>query len=120
MTLKYVCAAAALAGSMLWNGNVALAARGMGGASGSAMTTFTPPSSPTSGAIPRSPTSGALPPSPTSGALQSLPRSSLSILGQSLGASTAIPQMQVPLSTAQPALRTPYQPPCGAYPLPQC
>lgn len=123
MTLKYLCAAAVLAGCLLPNGDAALAARGMTAPrAGTMMVTPSPvpaavSSSATSGALPSLPSSGAIPPSPTSAALPSLPRSTLSILGQSL---TPIPQPQMPLAVTQPALRTPYQPPCGTYPLPQC
>ncbi len=106
MTLKYLCAAVALAGVLLSGSDAALAARGMGGGLSA--------SSPTSGAIPPSGTSAAIRPSP-----------SLPIVGQrlpSFGASTLLvaPQLQPPVPTSRPPMGAPYQPPCGTYPLPQC
>ena len=115
MTFKYACAAAALAGSLLMGSNVALAQRGIAGvprAAGMAQS-----SSPTSGGLPTLPSSGAIPPAPTSGALPGL-QPSFPTIGQSSGTSTMlVPQSSVGTRTRQ---GTPYQPPCGTYPLPQC
>jgi hypothetical protein len=115
MTFKYACAAAALTGSLLTGSNVALAQRGIAGvprAAGMAQS-----SSPTSGGLPTLPSSGAIPPAPTSGALPGL-QPSFPTIGQSSGTST----MLVPQSSVGTRARqgTPYQPPCGIYPLPQC
>ena len=109
MTFKYACAAAALAGSLLTGSNVALAQRGIAGVAQS--------SSPTSGGLPTLPSSGAIPRAPTSGALPGL-QPSFPTIGQTPGTSTMlVPQSSVGTTRRQ---GTPYQPPCGIYPLPQC
>lgn len=116
MTLKHLCAAAAVAGCLLSIASPTWARGGMGGASRGVTSSVT---TSTSGALPRLPSSGALPQLPTSGALPSTP--TLPIVGPSLGASsTLLVRPQPPMPTPRAATGAPYQPPCGAYPLPQC
>jgi len=115
MALKYVCLAAALAGGLLTNTNIAFAQRGMAGSGRGAGTVQS--SSPTSGALPTLPSSGALQRLPTSGALPGL-QPSFPTIGQTPGASTMlVPQSSLGTTTQRGA---PYQAPCGTYPLPQC
>jgi hypothetical protein len=107
MTLKHLCTAAAVAGCLLSIGSPAIAQGSVrGGVTNS-----------TSGALPMLPSSGALPQLPTSGALPSSP--TLPIVGPSLG-STSTTLAQPPSTLPGGTANAPYQPPCGAYPLPQC